>query len=364
MLGNLRRRMLLWSGFLLVLSGCGQPFERPPILRVDWHTQPDRLEPHWGIQLRDPDPLVPPEAHFSVSDVKVPGEPHRVVVNLTKRREVTLRKTRWALGGGSPREHERGRSRLLERLRAVVGPDERDAAQPPVLLHADRSARWGDIRLLLRLLRDEVEPPLQDLQWSISKPTRGFAVRHEARVDTAGRDELPGVVIPIRLTGRALPDDQVEVTLQIWDETWSFGEESASLEDPHLVAHANLIWERAGYAREVPLPSVDSDLSMHSEGLPAVLEFSGDADRIPWAYVVKVLDLLMGGGGREVYLPDLALRLDIPPPEPIEAHIDEDDPVLTWAQVLLMGLAIVLAFLVTLAPLRARPRRLRTSSSS
>jgi hypothetical protein len=171
-------------------------------------------------------------------------------------------------------------------------------------------------------------------------------------------------VIPIRLTGRALPDDQVEVTLQIWDETWSFGEESASLEDPHLVAHANLIWERAGYAREVPLPSVDSDLSMHSEGLPAVLEFSGDADRIPWAYVVKVLDLLMGGGGREVYLPDLALRLDIPPPEPIEAHIDEDDPVLTWAQVLLMGLAIVLAFLVTLAPLRARPRRLRTSSSS
>jgi hypothetical protein len=80
---------------------------------------------------------------------------------------------------------------------------------------------------------------------------------------------------------------------------------------------------------------------------------------ILWHHVVQVLDLLIGSGARDIHLPGLGVDLSLPEPADLRADpfAREDDPVLTPWIVVLSALGLLLAFAVTLAPLRRRRTR-------
>ena len=85
------------------------------------------------------------------------------------------------------------------------------------------------------------------------------------------------------------------------------------------------------------------------------LEIADGEAELWWAYVVKVLDLLLGVGVREVSIPDGDLQLVLADPDKVEVIDMEDEPVLAWPAIVACLLAVLIAFAITFLP-RAKRR--------
>ncbi len=329
-----------------MFAGCGEPYVVHPTPGGRWHASPSSRVAPWGLERRGQFPFEAPEARHGVPDT-VPRGMHRLVVTVTHDRRLAFRNREWTLAGGDA-ERAAALDALHEEIERLSPTGVRGRDSPvPVMLNADREARWGDVRDVIALLVRRLRPPVDRLQWTVQKPARGASMRQEATLVATAPGEAASTALRITLTAAERGGQGLVVEVRCDENAWSIGPDASELSNPLLVNRANLVW--AALDERLPATAGSGDAAV------VALEGRG-AGAIPWGYVVEAFDLLLERGVRTVDVPDIDLRLELAPPRPVRSYEGPDDPWIQPVHVALMALAVLLAALVTLAPLRRKPR--------
>lgn len=217
------------------------------------------------------------------------------------------------------------------------------ARHPYVLLTVDRQAPWPTVETVLDAL---VEPePWKGPVW-IGVAAWPSARPHHLALEIRPSSD-PGQDASHALDVRLVAGEGGQgVTLEIGDQSWRFPPTPADFGDPAFLDRANVNWRDV--KRVLARKAADVDL--------ARLRVKPAGDEPRWAYVVAVLDLLLGVRVHEVEWTQVGLSLTLQ--EPSDVTVPTDEPAVGWWMLPGAVGAVLLAFLVTFLPL-AIPRRRR-----
>jgi hypothetical protein len=343
------RGWLLLTIVLLSSPGCGDPVKalrEMPRTDTHWHAEPvDAIAP-WGLANGKAAFFIP-EANHTHSVVEHQEIPN-LTVNLFPNGDLRFKGLDLKLRTGTVRDR-RNACRALDRelslmvgAPAFVAPD--GSSLVSFSVHAAREAPWSSIREVIARARTAAYP-MRQLHLCVDNPALA-----EDQIITAHMDyrrSHPRNALRVRLRVRAEDlNYEAHTQLDIDDREWVFADQADGFADPGFLARANEIWSEV----EAWLPSVAFDAPV------AQIEIADGEGEIWWAYVVKVLDLLLGVGVREVSIPDGDLHLVLADPDEIEVVSMEDEPVLAWQTIVGCLLAVLIAFAITFLP-RARRRK-------
>ncbi len=345
---------------LLLCASCGGSTgldpDRPWGDAGHWHTPPTDRHRGYGIDLHDETQVQLPEADHAEVDRWPPRvdrgtEIRRLRLHVLRSGNTLLRSNEWPWTSEVEAERRAARIALRNELQRLSAYPEMREPQPSpivaVILRADRRAPWSTVRGVVELLHEPVIG-IQHLQWAVYRPGQAFASRsvdHRVSALLLRRTEAPGDAKPltIRLTVSA-SGTGAATRLQIGGRAWSFGEAGEGFDDPDFLARANAIWAE-----------VETLLLEAARGASSArVEIVERDHELWWAYVVKVLDLLLGAGLRDVSLPDARARLRLDEPDTTLPAVHADDSVLAPDVVVVCAVAVLLAFALTFLALRRK----------
>lgn len=257
---------------------------------------------------------------------------------------------RWMPSGDA--EDREAFLRVLRReLNSASVPGESGTSRLTLVLNAARGARWGEVGEVLGCAFD-VPGRRGHLRWAIRRAGTFLAVDPEADVRRRAEPGLAPGVSPLAIDLVALrgEDDVEEVVLAMGEKTWAFDPERARSEDSDDALFPHAAFEEA--VAHIHVLAATHDL--------AVIRTSDPEEVLAWEHVVTVLDVLLGAGLWEVDLPEAGIRLSLLEPHDVDgaSHAAGGEPVVTPLALVLVAVGVLLAFVVTLWPLR-RGRELR-----
>ncbi len=344
---------LLLPAFLaLCAAGCGGGEPSPA----------DPLRPEWRLWPREYVAFPVPAAEHVRSDRL---HEQRFVVDLPGNGDVQFRGNVWPLGSRLSEDHVSevqaaslvALRRALDEacsdpgLRTDPGPGtDAGTCRVPLRIRANRCTPWSHVA---EVIRQALQPParIERLQWSVHSSVTAHPVCQEAAVVATSRPADP---LSIEIRGRPLEFGMLEVRLSVGD--WSRTAREVCNVNAWIVS-----------LDEEPVDALDAwsgatAVVQGQRGRHGAVELriTGEPEGVAWRHVVRVLDLLLGAGVREVHLPALGIRLALAEPEDTSRppFVYPDDPVVTPLVVFLSVVAALSAFVLTFAG-AARSRRVR-----
>ena len=216
---------------------------------------------------------------------------------------------------------------------------------------------WSRVDDVLTLLTSD-RLHVRTIHFPVSKPGNLLRHRFEWRILPPGsRSGAPGSSVALRAR-HTEDDDRFSVSIQYDSTALEFPEQSAGYlsgwgwgfsDDAAWYWQADQKWA-----------SLEEMLARQPPGEAVHLDLSDTGSETPFAYVVKVLDLLVGSGVRRVHvLPgDLVVGLEMPPDQTALYEFWTAPEPTPWLGIVVASvLGVVVVFVLTLLPLRSRRRR-------
>ncbi len=265
----------------------------------------------------------------------------------------------WLLASGSREEWTASLVEFGVALdEACAEPGRRSGAgtcRVPLRVNADVWVPWSYVEDVFRRALD-VPARIERVEWWVRSSSTLHDVHQEATLVRAARPSDP---LAIEIRGRRLESDGSEVTLSVADWSRTVRDDADSWftrvqVDPRPADPLD-VWKGA--------VAVVQEQAGEHDGIE--LRITGEPEGVAWRHVVRVFDLLLGAGLREVDLPSLEARLVFAEPEDTSRppFVYPGDPVATPVVVVLAVFMVLGAFVLTFLPLwfersaRKRPAR-------
>lgn len=204
-----------------------------------------------------------------------------------------------------------------------------------VLVAADRQAPWRRVRDVLDAVA-RLDVPSREVRLAVSEwpSARAHHLAMDLRPSAGHGSEASGDVA-VRITEGG---GERGVTVEIDERSWVFPPTSQEFGDEDFLAAANGIWAE-----------VKTGLDHAFEGKDrAQVRIRTTSGSLRFAYVVSILDLLLGAGVPEVALDEEGLCLTMK--EPTGEAWPVDAPAIGWWMLTVSVAAVLLAFLLNFPP--------------